>query len=44
MMGPTLVFTIPVALGIIQKDDQQFLATGVLSGIITIPFGLLAVV
>lgn len=24
------------------KDDQQFLATGVLSGIITIPFGLLA--
>ncbi|MET2146607.1 ethanolamine utilization protein EutH [Enterococcus faecalis] len=42
MMGPTLVFTIPVALGIIQKDDQQFLATGVLSGIITIPFGLLA--
>ena len=42
MMGPTIVFTIPVALGIIQKEDQQFLATGVLSGIITIPFGLLA--
>nr|WP_260697740.1 ethanolamine utilization protein EutH [Enterococcus mundtii] len=42
MMGPTLVFTIPVALGIIEKEDQQYLATGVLSGIITIPLGLLA--
>ncbi|MGC3167762.1 ethanolamine utilization protein EutH, partial [Enterococcus faecalis] len=38
----TLVFTIPVALGIIQKHDQQFLETRVLSGIITIPCGLLA--
>ncbi|HLQ39787.1 MAG TPA: ethanolamine utilization protein EutH [Tetragenococcus sp.] len=42
MMGPTIVFTIPVALGIIEKEDQQFLATGVLSGIITIPIGCLA--
>lgn len=39
MMGPTIVFTIPVALGIIQKEDQQFLATGVLSGMVTIPIG-----
>lgn len=39
MMGPTIVFTIPVALGIINKEDQKFLATGVLSGIITIPIG-----
>lgn len=39
MMGPTIVFTIPVALGIIQKEDQKFLATGVLSGVITIPIG-----
>ena len=42
MMGPTIVFTIPVALGIIEKSDQQYLATGVLSGIVTIPLGLLA--
>jgi len=42
MMGPTLVFTIPVALGIIDKNDHKFLATGVLSGIITIPIGCLA--
>lgn len=39
MMGPTIVFTIPVALGIIEKKDHQFLATGVLSGMITIPIG-----
>lgn len=39
MMGPTIVFTIPVALGIIEKEDQRYLATGVLSGLITIPIG-----
>lgn len=41
MMGPTIVFTIPVALGIIKKEDQQYLAQGVLCGIITIPIGCL---
>lgn len=39
MMGPTIVFSIPVALGIIDKKDHKFLATGVLSGMITIPIG-----
>lgn len=39
MMGPTIVFSIPVALGIIQKEDHKYLATGILSGIITIPIG-----
>lgn len=39
MMGPTIVFIIPVALGIIEKEDQKFLATGILAGIITIPVG-----
>ncbi|WP_024621470.1 ethanolamine utilization protein EutH [Metaclostridioides mangenotii] len=38
-MGATIVFIIPVALGIIEKEDQKFLATGVLAGIITIPVG-----
>lgn len=42
MMGPTIVFTIPVALGIIKADDRPFLAKGVLAGMITIPFGCLA--
>ncbi len=39
MLGATVVFTIPVGLGIIQKDDQPFLAKGVLAGLITIPLG-----
>ncbi|MDR0922698.1 MAG: ethanolamine utilization protein EutH [Lactobacillales bacterium] len=41
MMGITIVFTIPVGLNIIEKDDQPYLATGVLSGMITIPIGCL---
>jgi ethanolamine transporter len=41
MMGPTIVFTIPVALGIIEKEDRTFLAQGVLAGMITIPLGVL---
>ncbi|MHB8904114.1 MAG: ethanolamine utilization protein EutH, partial [Patescibacteria group bacterium] len=40
MMGATLVFTIPVALGIINKSDHKFLALGILSGMITIPLGV----
>lgn len=39
MMGPTIVFTIPVALGIIRPEDRSALARGVLAGIITIPIG-----
>ncbi len=39
MMGVTIVFTIPVALGIIEKEDHKFLAMGVLAGVITIPIG-----
>lgn len=42
MLGATVVFTIPVALGIIQKADHKFLAIGVLIGMISIPFGCLA--
>lgn len=39
MLGPTIVFTIPVALGIIEEQDRKYLATGVLAGVITIPIG-----
>lgn len=42
MMGPTLVFTIPVALGIIDKADRRYLALGILAGIVTIPIGCIA--
>lgn len=41
MMGPTIVFTIPVALGIIEKEDNPFLAKGILAGMTTIPLGCL---
>lgn len=42
MFGPTIVFTIPVALGIIRERDRRYLAAGVLCGVVTIPFGVLA--
>ncbi|OZU87395.1 ethanolamine utilization protein EutH [Virgibacillus indicus] len=41
MMGVTIVFTIPVALGIIEKEDHPYFAKGVLLGLITIPIGCL---
>ncbi|WP_417544227.1 ethanolamine utilization protein EutH [Marinobacter sp.] len=42
MMGPTIVFTIPVAVGIIKEQDRPYLASGVLAGIVTIPLGCIA--
>ena len=39
MLGPTVVFTIPVALGIIEENDRPALARGVLAGVVTIPIG-----
>jgi len=39
MLGATIVFTIPVALGIIPAEDRTCLAKGVLAGIVTIPIG-----
>lgn len=41
MLGATIVFTIPVALGIISQEDRRYLAKGILAGIITIPVGAL---
>lgn len=41
MLGATVVFTIPVALGIIGKEDHPALAKGILAGVITIPIGAL---
>jgi len=42
MMGSTIVFTIPVAMGILPAEDRPALATGVLAGIVTIPVGIFA--
>ena len=41
MLGATIVFTIPVAMGILHPEDRPALAKGVLCGIVTIPVGLL---
>ena len=42
MLGATVVFTIPVALGILREEDRPALAKGILCGIVTIPLGVLA--
>ena len=42
MLGATLVFTIPVALGILREEDRPAMAKGILCGIVTIPVGVLA--
>ena len=41
MLGATIVFTIPVALGILRQEDRPALAKGILCGIVTIPVGIL---
>lgn len=41
MLGVTIVFTIPVALGILEQEDYPALARGVLCGVVTIPVGIL---
>ena len=42
MLGATIVFTIPVAMGILQEQDRPAMAKGILCGIVTIPVGVLA--
>lgn len=39
MLGSTVVFSIPVGLGMIEKKDQPYFAKGLLIGMITIPIG-----
>lgn len=41
MLGATVVFTIPVAMGILQEEDRPAMAKGILCGIVTIPVGVL---
>lgn len=42
MLGATIVFTIPVAMGILEEADRAAMAKGILCGIVTIPVGVLA--
>lgn len=41
MMGCTISFTIPFALGLVKKEQERSLIFGLLSGIVTIPVGCL---
>lgn len=40
LLGPHVVFTIPVALAMLPKRDHRYLALGMMSGLITIPLAL----
>lgn len=42
MAGATIVFTIPVALKMLEVRDRKYLALGVMSGLLAIPVGVLA--
>ena len=42
MLGATLVFAIPVAMGILRPGDRSAMGRGFLAGIVTIPLGVLA--
>ncbi len=41
MMGCTLVFSVPIGLGMIEKEDSYYFSKGLLIGFITIPIGSL---
>lgn len=41
MSGSTIVFSIPVGLAMLDKVHHKYLALGVMSGILTIPIGVL---
>ena len=42
MLGATLVFVMPVGMGMMRAEDQPFFIRGVLLGVIAIPFGSIA--
>lgn len=41
-LGAIISFTIPVGIGIIEEEDRQYFAKGILFGTITIPIGAFA--
>lgn len=41
LLGPHVVFTIPVALAMLPKKEHRYLALGMMAGLITIPIALL---
>jgi len=41
MAGATIVFSIPVGLSMLKKEDHKYMALGVMSGILSVPVGVL---
>jgi len=42
MAGATIVFSIPVGLTMLARRDHEYLALGVMAGILSVPFGVLS--
>ena len=42
MLGVTIVFTVPVSMGMVSAQDRSFVAKGMLCGILTVPLGVFA--
>ena len=40
-LGATIVFTVPIAMGMVEEEDKSAIAKGILCGIVTIPAGIL---
>jgi len=40
MAGPTIIFSIPVGLAMLDKKDHRYMALGFLSGVLSIPIGV----
>ncbi|MBY6140954.1 ethanolamine utilization protein EutH [Leisingera daeponensis] len=41
MAGATIIFTIPVGLSMLEKEDHQYMAIGIMCGLLSIPVGVL---
>ncbi|HSK99585.1 MAG TPA: ethanolamine utilization protein EutH [Rubrobacteraceae bacterium] len=41
MAGATIVFSIPVGLAMLDQRDHKYMALGIMSGILTVPIGVL---
>lgn len=41
MAGATIIFSIPVGLAMLEKEDHQYMAVGIMCGVLSIPIGVL---
>lgn len=41
MAGATIIFSIPVGLAMLEKADHKYMALGIMSGILSVPVGVL---